>query len=132
MPATYQRLPQEPIIVVTITEPFNPIKEMASLAQGFAPIIADIEGPVYLIIDMIRWNIRFSDVVHALDVQSQDGMSSGPRLHTIVVSRSELAALGASATSQEQYGSRNTLLFGSVDEALTFSRAQPVPGQTAN
>ncbi len=124
MPATFQRIPQEPIIVITLRNPFNPLTEMGKLAQGFTPIIAEIDGPVYLVIDATGWKLSFSDLVHALDIQARDGISDDPRVHTIFVGRGLLASLAAKATAQKQYLGRESKLFESVDEALTHIRAQ--------
>ena len=52
MPATVHRLPQLPVIVTTVIEPFDPLKDMAAAEQESAALVATIEGPIYRIIDI--------------------------------------------------------------------------------
>ncbi len=124
MPITSQQLSQEPIISVTVTEPVNPLQDMAPALRDFAVLIATIDGPVYRIVDISRWNLQFSDLVSVLDIDQRRGSEVDPRVHTVIVSSSAIAAMGAKATAQAQYTGKETPMFTSLDEALAFVRAQ--------
>ncbi len=124
MPATSERLPQEPIIVITVREPFNPQKDLGPAEQEFATTAATIDGPVYRIVDLSRWNVQFSDLVHIMDNVMRKNRGADPRFRTILVSSSQIAALGAKAAGQAQYMGVETPLFGSLDDALVYVRAE--------
>ncbi len=124
MPATCQRLPEQSIIVIAVTEPFDPLTDLASIGREYATLAAQIDGPIYLIIDMRHWNIKFTDLVNVMDIEARRAPGVPSRLHTVLVSSSQIAALGAKATGQTQYTGKETPLFASMDEALAYAAAE--------
>ncbi len=62
MPAAIQRLAGHPVIRISVTEPFNPLKELPQAEQRFRELASTIEGIVCRVIDISQWNIKFSDI----------------------------------------------------------------------
>ncbi len=127
MPNRVERLPGQPIITLTVTDPFNPATDYAVADQQFADLAKDIPGKVYRIIDIRQWkNMQFSDAVEVLVKDSRDSsIVADTRVMTVIVATSDLGKFAASSANQTQYGYANqTKLFGSMDEALAYVRAE--------
>ena len=67
--------------------------------------------------------MKFSDLVSVLDIE-RHGLAVDTRVHTILVSSSQIAAIGAKAAGQAQYMGTETPMFGSLDEALAYVQAE--------
>jgi hypothetical protein len=124
MPVNVKQIPQQPIVVITITEPYNRLKEAPVAEQQFQALTATIQGTIYRILDVTGWRIPFDDLVNALASDTRGGTGADPRIRSIMVGTSEMAALAAKSMKQKQYGGREMLLFASMDEALAFIDTQ--------
>lgn len=126
MPVTNQKLVDEPVIVSTYENPFDPRNDIPRAHQEIAGLMQAIEGNVYVIVDVTNLTGDFNVLVEALalSARGKDGSTADPRRKTVIVGSGALLQLGANAMQQEQYGSINTPLFGSYDEALAHVRAQ--------
>src|SRR5512140_3442202 len=122
MPANIQRLAGQPIIVTTVTDPFDVYKELPLAEKRFREMADTIEGTVYRVIDISQWNIKFTDLVQGLafDTREDGGLSRNARVHTVIVGSSLMARIGAEAAKQRQYGEVDQPIFGSMDEALAY------------
>ena len=94
-------------------------------------LLSKIEGDhVYVIVDLTQHTFGFAELVMGLGLLlRQDGgfdishITDG-RVRTLVVGNGSLAKLLASGLKQEQYGSRQTHLFPTRDEALAYISSQ--------
>ncbi len=57
MSATVERLPGQPIIQITVSDPFDPAKELPLAEQRFRVIASFIEGRVHRISAISQWNV---------------------------------------------------------------------------
>ena len=124
MPVAVEQLPNQPIVIVTVNTPFDPLKEMPVSTRQFNELIASIQGTIYRIIDVTRWSVPFNDLVNVLASDTRGGVGADPRVHTVIVGSGEMVALGVKAMKQQQYGARETPMFASLDEALAFVNAE--------
>ena len=126
MPATVTRLPNEPIVVVKITPPADPQKEVGEVTQAIAEMFEGKEGPIYRINDFTDANLSFPVLVTglALETQGLPGSFSDPRVKMVFVGTSDMVELGAKSMRQEQYGGLDILLFATLDDALAHIRAE--------
>jgi len=124
MPVTVKQLPQQPVIVLTVSEPFDAVEETPTAAVRFQELAAAIQGPVYRIIDVDQWDIPFGDLVAVLSLDANGGVKADPRIRTVVVGASELLALGMQAMKQQPSGTAQTLIFPAMGEALTAVKAE--------
>lgn len=125
MPITVERLPNEPIIIATMTGKITAdcIRDMYRFS---APIVDEIGGPVFRITDARVAESTFSDVVFILAEVAQEmpGSAKDPRVTPVLVGSNEWAKLVASSVGQQQYGKLNVPLYEEMDEALAYVRAQ--------
>jgi hypothetical protein len=129
MPIEIKQLPGESIITATVTQPFEPDKDMPSMFAEFIRLRMALQGSVALILDVSRTTddrYAFSKMVYALAEASQGIKASkvaGLRPPIIIfVGSGPVTDLAAQAIKQEQYGGVGALLCASVDEALALAR----------
>jgi hypothetical protein len=127
MTFTIEMLPDEPIVICTMSAQFNPMRDYGAFWQQLGAILKDKEGPIYRITHLKTDQIEFSDMVLALAAEAKSGMPGSltdPRIRSVLVNRSLLAQMAVESIQQEQYGQLETPLFGTLDEALAHVRSQ--------
>jgi hypothetical protein len=137
MPVNIEQLPGESIITATVTEPFDPERDMPVMFAEFIRLRLAIQGDVALIIDVSPTTNHpdsFSRMAFALSKAAQ-GIKTGREVGidrppiTIFVGSDPIAALASQAMGQEQYGGVTGHLCTSRDEALALARAKLSPVQ---
>lgn len=124
MPVAVEQIPNQPIIVVTVTEPFDPFKEMPVSTRQFQELTASIQGTIYRIVNVTRLKMLFNDLVNVLAADTRGGAGADPRVRTVIVGSGEMVELGVKAMKQQQYGAKETPMFASMDEALAYVNAE--------
>lgn len=130
MPYNIELLPDEPIVIVTLSEPFDWVKDVETTTAQVADLTQHLDGPIYRISDMKQVSLDFSEVVTALAsvTKVKNGSFSDPRYRIIFISQKalvDLAEFGAQSASQEQYGVAEPIqVFTDLDEALHYVRAE--------
>jgi hypothetical protein len=127
MTFTIEMLPDEPIVICTMSKQFNPMRDYGEFWQQLGAILKDKEGPIYRITHLETEEIQFSDMVMALAAEAKSGMPGSltdPRIRSVLVNRSLLAQMAVESIKPDQYGRLETPLFGTLDEALAHVRSQ--------
>ena len=127
MTFTIEMLPDEPIVICTMSDQFNPITDYGAFWQQLGAILQGKEGPIYRITYLETEQIQFSDMVTALAAEAKSGMPGSltdPRIRSLLVNRSLLAQMAVESIKQDQYGRLETPLFGTLDEALAHARRE--------
>lgn len=121
-----ERLPNEPILIVTIYKEYVVGRDSAEIVQTVDSKIGKDEAGLYSIYDLREMKMTFGELVLALSNQSQKapGAMADPRTQAIIVGASELVRFGAEAFKQEQYGNLKFPLFETLDEALGYARTE--------
>lgn len=132
MPAIVVNLPDEPIIVLTATDPFVPQKELPPAYEEITEIMDSVPGTIYCLYDIGSVYLSFSDLVTMLDttIRGMPGSASDPRVKFVIVGTDEWARLASEASYQEQYGHLDAPLFASMEEAVAYARAE-IAGEAA-
>lgn len=127
MPAKVEQIPGEPIVVTTVTEPFDPRQDIATTFAEITQLRLAIQGDVVLILDLRGARTNFSQMVAAL-AQAADGIRAGraagidrPPI-TIFVGSGILADFASKAMGQRQYGGVKGHLCATQDEAIALAR----------
>jgi len=126
MKFTVERLPNEPILMITILKDYVVGKDTPDIVRTVDSKIGKDETGLYSIYDLREMKMTFGDLVLALSNQSQKapGAMADPRASAVIVGSSEMVKLGAQAFQQEQYGNLKFPLYQSVEEALSYAREQ--------
>ncbi len=125
MAVNVQRLPNEPIVVITMIPPVNPMQDAPRASQEAFKLKQECGGHVYRILDFSQVKLTFSDLVMGMAEDShQPGGMADKDVTTVFIGSGELVAFGVkSFAEQKQYGLVNpTQLFTSLDAALADIR----------
>jgi len=128
MAFTVEKLPDEPIIIITFRNPSNPTEDYGPLLDQVAKLCEGLEGPIYRITDLRQVNFSFSDMVVSIAEEfksGRPGSAADPRIKAVLAASGELVKLAAESVKQEQYGAQSdTPIFTSLDEAIAYARAE--------
>jgi hypothetical protein len=124
--------PNEPIVVATFGEPFDPKRDTVGASDELSKILAKTEGPLYYVPDLSAIKISFADLTIGLAeaFRKPDSAYHNPRLRTFTVGSDELVQVGVQAAAQQaQYGRAAVQYFTLLDAALTQVRAEIAKGE---
>jgi len=123
MTTKIERLPNEPIVVVTWIEPVDLHKETPDKFAQIDALIGSNEN-AYVIDDLSQAKLDFSTLVSGMAAQREKapGSPSDPRISTALVGSGFFMELISKGAKQFQYGSLDIPLFSSLDDALVYVR----------
>jgi hypothetical protein len=124
MTTVLKQLPNQPVFVLTLTMPFDPLKEIPATNQQFREIISTISGVIYRIIDDSGVTIPFNDMIDVLAADTREGVGADSRVRTVIVGSGEIIEMGTKAAKEQQYGGADVPMFGSMAEALAYVNAE--------
>lgn len=90
-------------------------RDTQTAREACIPLLADISGPVYRILDFSGATLTFSDVVLGLP---EDEWLADPNIHSMVVGSQEMVRFAAESVKQEQYGGSHVNVFPSLEDAI--------------
>jgi len=124
MPYVVKQLPNEPILLMTVSSPFDMEKDAPPLFALAAKTAEPIPGHVYCVYDLRKLELSFGDLVLGLSAQTGHvaGSMSDPNITAVMIGSSEMLKLAEKAFQQKQYGEIGIKLFGSVEDATNYVR----------
>jgi len=126
MKLSAERLPDEPILMITLGKDYQVGRDTPEYMKAIADNIGPDETGLFVIYDLREMKMTFGDLVYVMgnQLEKRPGLMTDPRLNTIVIGSTELVKLGIQAFEQEQYGKNKFPLFISIDEGLKYAREQ--------
>src|SRR5215210_1124109 len=123
MPVKVEKLPDEPIIVLTYTGHMD-VELVKSAFLQSAELAAHIEGPIYRISDVRQGEGDFVDVMKIIAEVRKGvrGSSADPRIKVVFVGSHHMARLYADFLQKQQYGAKMIPFFHTPEEALAYIR----------
>lgn len=127
MPIKIEKLPDEPIITATVTDPFDARQDVPGMFAEFTRLRLAAKGDVAVILDISNARAPFSQTVIAL-AEASSGIKAGRAAGIdrppimIFVGTGVLAELASKAMGQRQYGGVKGHLCATKDEALSLAR----------
>lgn len=137
MPVKYEKLPDEPITIITVTGKVDEgmlLPGPDDMDHEILEIVEETPGKDYLIIDISAVKMAFSELIMVLaDARSEVKEMGGKafideNMMYLFVGSGDMADLAVEALKQDQYGNIEALLFPTVDEALAYARQQIAAG----
>jgi hypothetical protein len=116
--------PGEPIVIFKPDSSFTVSEDLRPAVLQLIDILDSSGEPMVYIADVRELTISFADMVNILGFITNKELAvfQHPKLHEIiVVTSSNIAALGAQALGQQQYGGFNAQVFEDMDAALDYS-----------
>lgn len=127
MPIIVEKLPDEPIIVVTCQEPMNYVQEAPAAFDQVLALRDTIYGcsEYFVVFDASAVRMSFGDMVTMMGEVKRASQQRRSDLAVIpsLVGSGGLVELAANAVQQTQYGAYKVPLFTSTDQALASIRA---------
>ncbi len=98
------RLENEPIIVVTYTDPFIPVEDIPGAHYETSELLRYMPGTIYRVIDARIPKGSLDSLVETLYLSSRGkaGGTADPRIRSILVGTSEIVQRFAEAMKQKQ------------------------------
>ena len=124
MPFTVERLQNEPIIVITWSDPPNAAKDMPESWKEIDRRIRPDESGVYTISDLRNLTIDFASIVSGMTLQQEQrpGAANDPRVHSILVGSGILWEIVSKGAKQFKRAGMELPLFATMEEALAHAR----------
>jgi hypothetical protein len=120
MAVTVEKLPDEPIIIVTSVGQIN-VTMMREVYAQIAAILDKFEPPLYRITDARNQETSFADMIGIIKEASKGmpGTTTDPRIRNVFVGRDKFAMLAR----QAYVNTGSTIpLFDTLEDALTHIR----------
>jgi hypothetical protein len=128
MPLTTDFIPDEPILIIEMFTPADPIKDGIAQLQAAVDFKKKVGGRIVKVLDFTHAEVKFSDMIQAMAAEKgQPGGVNDPDISTVFVALGDMAQIGVEALKeQDQYGDiRNVIgLFQTREEALAAGRAE--------
>jgi hypothetical protein len=123
MPATVEKLPDEPIILVTIDGHLD-VAIARQIYAEIAELAQDIEGKVYRITDLRKQTSSFMDTIGVVKeaAKGSPGTTSDPRITNVFVGHGKVAPTTLNLMRQKNPESHGVL--ETVEDALEYVRWQ--------
>jgi hypothetical protein len=134
VPFTIEKLPDEPIVLVTISSPLDVKHDLPLLAHQLQAVFDAEDGPLWDITDARDLSLAFGDMVSGMAMMTRGELAvlRDPKLRrfAIVVSNN-LIMIAAKGLGQAQYGAIPMLICETLDEAFELVRAEINESATA-
>ena len=125
MAVTFEKLPDEPIVIVTSLGQIN-VEMMLEIYRRIAEIADQIEPPLYRITDTRQQDTSFADMMGIIKQASrgQPGTTTDPRIRHVFVGRDKFAMLARDAYANNDPNHHAVPVFDTLEEALAYIRLE--------
>lgn len=123
-----ERLSGEPIITSVATSDWRTGEHTAASADEINALLDEANEPCYLILDVQEVTMSLDELIQWASFAAR---KSGVNLHhphmkaVLAVTKSKLFELAGKGLRHDAFGNVNVHIFGSMEEALAYARAQP-------
>ncbi len=123
MPTSVERVPGEPIIIITIQGHLD-AHIMRDVYDRVARLGGNVEPPVYRITDVREMDVTLADMVEIIKDASRGfpGSPTDPRIVNVFVGKSHMSRFAADMHKLRRFGGVSTVLMNTMDDALAYVR----------
>ena len=121
MPVTVKKLPDEPILLVTVDGHLN-APMVRELYTKIGELTTDIPAPIYRITDVRKQEASFAEMMGIIKEATKDmqGTTSDPRIFNIFVGRNKMTQIARDV--MQRINPHNHPIMDTVEDALTYIR----------
>ena len=127
MSYTIEKLPGEPIIIVTTHPDFDAEAEYPLVRKEVAELLSRQPAPVFYIMDYTHLSAGLDEIMIVASGRTRqpDANLRHPNVwQAIVVTNQDILRMAARGVSGEVFGGFDVPTFDTLDEALAYARAQ--------
>jgi hypothetical protein len=126
MPTIREKLPDEPIVVVTIQGGYDVTTEAAQSIKDGIAFLDSLDEPVLYITDFSSAEFGLTEMILGsnLAARGENPIFRHPKVREIIyVTQSDLSKLAARGMDSEAFGNLKISVYGTLEEALAYARA---------
>lgn len=126
MPTEFKKLPDEPVVVVTLPKEYDLAAEMPKLMPMYLNFLDTTPTPVYWIVDARNSSLKVEEIIigASLVARGEHPLYRHKNIRQVIyITSSEIMKLAAEGLKSEAFGRISIKIFDSLDTALKFTRA---------
>ena len=125
MSVTLEKLPDEPIVIVTAVGLLN-VEGMRAIYTQIAKILEKIDPPLYRISDVREQETSFAEMIEIVKEagRGMPGTTTDPRIRHMFVGRHKFAMLARDFYRNSDPNRLSMPTFDTLEEALSYVRAE--------
>ncbi len=123
MPITVEQLPNEPIVLVRVTDPFDASLDIPTMLQEAGRLFDASKEPLFDITEVVDLKGSFSDLVTSLSMLTRDGSNVWKHPNVMgyaIVMDNTLTRVAATVLGKDR--STTVTVTKTLDEALVLAR----------
>lgn len=126
MTVAFERLADEPIVIVTFTNPLNAAKDTSAFNQAVYDHLQIVEDRLWVIAELSSVSISFMDGVFGLAEAAKgvNGAFKDPRVRIVLVGVGDMIKFLIKSAEQTQYGGVKGHVATSIEDAIDYCRRQ--------
>jgi len=125
MPTKFQKLPNEPVVVVTLPKVYNLAAELPVLMPQYMELLNSSKTTLFWIVDARESSLSVDEIVTgaSLVARGEHPLYRHPNIRQVIyVTTSEIMKLAITGMQTEAFGKLQIKLFDDLDEALAYTR----------
>jgi hypothetical protein len=127
MPYKVEKLPDEPILVTAVINPFKVSEEFPLYVEAVVKALDEASEPLYFISDAVGLKVTFGDVVSGLAFVTKGKVTYVNHKNMrkmIAIADSDLIRMAVNAVGQKQYGEYVAQVYPTTEAALEDIRKE--------
>jgi hypothetical protein len=120
---TIEKLPGEPVIVMTVHEDFDPSEQVGEGAKAVNRILDESGGPVFFIQDLTRMKVDFEDIMVGASAVGRGDATPfhHPNIREIIaVTQDPAIRMVIEGMATDVYGIVHMVIFDTLGEAIDY------------
>ena len=125
MPTEFKKLPDEPIVIVTLPIDYNLSVELPKMMPVYMNFLNSATTPVYWIVDARNSPLGVEEIVRGAELvaRGEHPLYHHPNIRKVIyVTSNKIMKLAVAGMENEIFGSLAIKLFDNLDDALKFAR----------
>jgi len=126
MLAEVKKLPDEPIVLVTLPKGYDLKANLSQSIPGYLRLLETFDTPVFWIVDASAVDMKVDELMigATLVARGEHPLYHHPKIRQVIyVTSSELMKAAAAGMQDEVFGQVNIKLFDNVQDALSYARS---------
>jgi hypothetical protein len=125
MPTEFKKLPDEPIVIVTLPTDYNLAVELPKIMPVYMNFLNSATTPVFWIVDARNSPLGVEEIVRGAELvaRGEHPLYHHPNIRKVIyVTSNKIMKLAVAGMENEIFGNLTIKVFDDLDEALKFVR----------
>ena len=125
MPTEFKKLPDEPIVIVTLPTDYNLSVELPKVMPVYMNFLNSATTPVFWIVDARNSPLSGEEIVRGAELvaRGEHPLYHHPNIRKVIyVTSNKIMKMAVAGMENEVFGGLTIKVFDDLDEALKFAR----------